>query len=215
MAIPDILKYVAIEFDHYLEIRNDQPRGRFGYVNLGNIALVDEGSSGMGGEQDKVTMTLINIEEEATLKNRPNYQRMEDDSIQRQEPPLFLNAYILMSCPSDTYETALTHISYLLEFYQRQRMMTPVNAVEGDFPTQHVEKIILELVSLNLEQINHLWGVLGSRHYPAVMFKLKLVPIQASKQRSAERVETVSASGRVKRGPEDDGSGDNSNSDAG
>ena len=98
MAIPDILKYVAIEFDHYLEIRNDQPRGRFGYVNLGNIALVDEGSSGMGGEQDKVTMTLINIEEEATLKNRPNYQR--------------------------------------------ERMMTLANAIEGGFPTQYVEKII-------------------------------------------------------------------------
>jgi hypothetical protein len=38
-------------------------------------------------------------------------------------------------------------------------------------------KFTLELYTLTFEQINHLWGSLGGRQVPFVMYKLRLVAI--------------------------------------
>jgi hypothetical protein len=38
-------------------------------------------------------------------------------------------------------------------------------------------KFTMELFTLSFEQINHLWGSLGGRQMPFVMYKLRLVTI--------------------------------------
>jgi len=204
MAIPEVLKYIAAEFNESFGPSAER------FVYLGNIARIEEGGSGISGERDKVILTLFNIEEEATLKNNPHYVRQDQNTVLRREPTVYLNLYILLSCAAEEYETALSYISHLIGFYQRKRLFTPENA-EVNFPSDYVEKIILELVSLNLEQINHMWGVLGSKHNPSVMFKLRLAPIQTSSSSPVDLVETVDATGRVKQGPDDDGSDNDTN----
>ena len=199
MAIKEILKYIAAEFNHSFGPSAEK------FVYLGNIARIEEGGSGMSGEQDKVILTLVNIEEEVTLKNNSHYVRQDRETVLKREPTIFLNLYILLSSAAEEYETALSYISHLIGFYQRKRVFTATSSTNG-FPSQYVEKIILELVSLKIEDINHLWGVLGSKYHPSVLFKLRLVPIQTSSASEVDLVETVNATGRVKKGPDDDGS---------
>jgi hypothetical protein len=39
-------------------------------------------------------------------------------------------------------------------------------------------KLIVELYTLNFEQQNHLWGFLGAKYMPSVMYKARLLSIQ-------------------------------------
>jgi hypothetical protein len=56
-------------------------------------------------------------------------------------------------------------------------------------------KFTLEMFTLSFEQINHLWGSLGGRQMPFVMYKLRLVSItEHAKLREVpliEEIETV------------------------
>jgi len=157
-------------------------------VQLGNIAKW-ESNSGLSSSQDKVIMTIVNIEEEKTLKNTPPYIR-KGDSIEKRNPTLFLNLYILCSCPADEYPNAVAYTSQVVGFFQTKYVFTPdnISSGSGSFPKE-IEKIILELVTLSFEQLNHLWGILGGKYMPSVLYKMRLIPIQYSKSEPVELVE--------------------------
>lgn len=163
-----------------------------GLVQPGNIAKW-ESNSGLStaSSQDSVVMTIVNIEEEKTLKNTPPYIR-KGDSIEKRNPTLFLNLYVLFSCPADEYLNAVEYISQVIGFFQTKNVFTPENisSGSGNFPKK-IEKIVMELVTLNFEQLNHLWGILGGKYMPSVMYKLRLIPVQYSDSAPVELVEEI------------------------
>ena len=50
-----------------------------------------------------------------------------------------------------------------------------------------IERLVVELYSLNLEQQNHLWGYLGGKYLPSVVYKVRLVRIQEDAVRGEAR----------------------------
>ena len=40
-----------------------------------------------------------------------------------------------------------------------------------------VDELILDLMTLSYQDLNNLWGILGSRYLPSVMYKLRLISI--------------------------------------
>ena len=190
MVITDILKYIEDEINFSVGPSAEK------FARLGNISRMEGGGGASNADlQDKVILTVVNIDEETTLKNNSHYLR-ENSTIHKRNPTIFLNLYVLISCAADDYETALSKISYVISFFQRKYVFTPDNA-EVSFPSEHVEKLIMDLFSLNFEQINHLWGVLGGKYHPSVLYKLRLVPVQNSPVEPVELVEEVSATGHL------------------
>lgn len=148
------------------------------FAVLGNIARLDtDANAAQGGMGKKVVVTLVNIEEEKTLKNSPHYVR-NGEEVQRRNPSIFINLYILFSCADEDHVEALKKISRTMMFFQRKNAFTPQNAA-ATFPTEAgVEKIVLDLFTLNFEQVNHLWGIMGGKYLPSILYKARIVAVQ-------------------------------------
>jgi hypothetical protein len=40
-----------------------------------------------------------------------------------------------------------------------------------------VEKLVLDLNTLSFQDMNNLWGILGSKYLPSVMYKIRMISI--------------------------------------
>lgn len=133
---------------------------------------------------DNVVISVVNIEEESTLKNQPALKRPFTNVANYQSPPVYLNLYILFTCnyTGDDYLLALRRLSYIIRFLQGKNSFAMGSSVTGasiaiDDPLLLDLKFTMELYTLTFEQINHLWGSLGGRQMPFAMYKLRLVAI--------------------------------------
>jgi hypothetical protein len=152
-------------------------------VVIDNIGLVETSN----GETltNNVVITLVNIEEESTLKNQPALKRpFINNKGTYQNPPVYLNLYVLFvsNYSGNDYPLALKRLSYIIQFLQGKNSFSSSSSVSGgslDLSNDNVTdlKFTLELYTLTFEQINHLWGSLGGRQMPFVMYKLRLVAI--------------------------------------
>lgn len=185
------VSYLANELNRVLNNGDNTPK----YV-VDNVAHLEKDNT----NQEKVLLTVVNIEEEKTLKNDPFYVRKNDPQdgvqIEKRNPTVFVNLYLLISC-SDKYENALGRIGGVMEYFQGKNVFTADTADPADKYPSKIEKIILDLYSLNFEQVNHLWGVLGGKYVPSVLYRLRLVPIQANRRDKVGRIEEVQANSHV------------------
>ena len=157
-------------------------------VVLGNIAL-NEGEN-QTLIQDKVVLSLVNIEEESTMKNGRNHTQF-GGAVQYFQRPVHLNLYILFTANySDParYYTALEHLSKVIGFFQNRKTFNLNNAqplpdrLDIDDPDDQELHLSMELYTMTFEQINHLWGSLGGKQIPFVMYKARLVKIHEHAQ---------------------------------
>ena len=112
-----------------LQILKEQLEDYFQQIGLGkiidlqNIALWESESIDEASFNNKVILTLIRLEEEATLKNRSHF-KVNDLKSEYRNPPVSLNLYLLISAnfvPStsgDAYEKSLRCLSAVFEFFQ-------------------------------------------------------------------------------------------------
>ena len=133
---------------------------------------------------NNIVITLVNIEEESTLKNQPSLKRPFADKAIYENAPVYLNLYTLFTCnySGPDYVLALKRLSYVIQFLQSRNSFSTSNAVSTaliDFTDEEAVslKFTMELYTLTFEQINHLWGSLGGRQIPFAMYKLRLVAI--------------------------------------
>ncbi len=189
MILP-ALQYLAKEINRF-EFGNPADPA----VELGNVSRLDlDTDAASSGNQNKVLITLVNIEEEKTLRNDSFYNRRSDpvkgDQIEKRNATLFVNLYILISC-ADTYTSALERLDKIIKYLQGKNVFTAATADPEDNYPEAVDKIILDLFSLNFEQINHLWSILGGKYVPSVLYKMRLLPIQAGKAEAVGRIEEM------------------------
>ena len=58
------------------------------------------------------------------------------------------------------------------------------------FP-QTLEKIIFDIYNLDFEKLNHLWGVLGCSYFPSVLYKVRLIKVQADISAPGPEITTI------------------------
>ena len=174
-------------------------------VVIENIGLfeTDKGSN----LDDSIVITLVNIEEESTLKNGKTFSKWPDGLARYENRPVFLNLYVLFTAnfsggvpPNNGYVQALKRLSLVIEFFQGKSVFTPATSTvplppelsDLSKPEIAALKLNLELYTLTFEQINHLWGSLGGRQIPFVMFKVRLVCItERSVRREVPLIEEI------------------------
>jgi len=182
------LTYIKTELQSYLTSKI----GADGVVSLNNIALYDLNSPD-NDLVNKVIMSLVNIEEESTLKNNAFKKRNPlSNSIDYVEPPVHINLYILFtSTPAEmgsTYERSLIRLSHVIQFFQHIRKFETTVDIDGE---EHKIQLIFELYTLTFEQINHLWGSLGGKQIPFAMYKARLLKIQELVSQPAALIEEI------------------------
>lgn len=179
--------------------------GNAPHAELGNIAEVGTGPNGQGGSRNKVLLSVVNIQEERTLKNVSAFVR--DDAALRvryENPPTFLNLAVLVAATHTKYDDALLALSRAILFFQFRNVLThenvdpqsitdgaPVNALDllAEF------KMIFNLWSPTLEEVNDMWGMLGGKQYPFALYSMRMLEMkfQATQRESGLITEVVGA----------------------
>jgi hypothetical protein len=196
------LKLLRDELSDYV-FRNKRPGDSITQddIILHNIAMLESDTS--GDLNNKIIVTLVNTEEESTLKNRSNAVKVTN-GIKYVEPAVFLNLYILITATlgedlQDAYEFALNRLSLIIQFFQSKKSFTvknsPFNSISTDanIPQEVKDelRLSLEFYTLTFEQINHLWGSLGGKQVPFAMYKVRLVKIQENTAEEAPLIEEI------------------------
>ena len=114
--IEESLSYIKEELSNFL-INDVQDSGV--EVDIGNIALFETENSTSVNE--RIIITLVNIEEESTLKNSRNVQYSSDGNIRYAAQPIFLNLYLLFCCNYALYNTSMKRLGHILRFFQQRR----------------------------------------------------------------------------------------------
>lgn len=188
--IHEALSLIREELVVYLSVNGYTLNNAKDIVLIENIGLFESATSGVNFD-DKIIFTLVNIEEESTLKNSAFVKKDSSGPARYENPPVFLNLYLLVTaCNKSTddksYLDALERLSLVIRFFQGRNYFTVATSsgpVDLTTLTPGVlsMKITAELYTLTFEQINHLWGTLGGKQMPFVMYKLRLVEIKQSK----------------------------------
>lgn len=124
----------------------------------------------------RVSLLLVNIEQEFTLRGADPYRvQLADGSTQRTQPPVHLNLYVLFAARFKDYEQGLRYLSLVLQFFQSHRVLDHDNAPGL---SSRIEKIVMELVTLPLAEQNNLWSLLRLPYQPSLLYKARMVVYQ-------------------------------------
>jgi hypothetical protein len=182
--IDNALKVIANEVNKYVVRKLDPDRDPTATKRIatGNVAKVQESdASGTRSESSLAPgiLTLVNIEEERLAKSSNSYVRV-NDKVEYKNPKIFLNLYCLFAVNHSSYDTSLQYLSLIIQFFQYRNYITHKNTPpdNGLALDSKVERLVFEMVSMNSEQVNHLWAVLGGKYLPSVLYKVRMVTIE-------------------------------------
>ena len=180
--IDNALKFVAAEVNRYVvrKINPQQDPSINKLVVLGNITKAqDEGNNQQNPVAGKAVLSLVNIEEDRISKSPQNFVKV-NDKVEYRNPKIFLNLYCLFAVANTTYDTALQHLSLIIQFFQYKNVLNHQNSPAASEPKldPRIDKLVFDMISLNFEQVNHLWGTLGGKYLPSVLYKMRLVTIE-------------------------------------
>ena len=169
--ITQALTYISTKINSAFFTPAGSPR-----VILGNVATLNDS----GINESNVLLSLVNIEEEILLRNPENFIK-RDPSVIYKNPPMHFNITIIFGAylPNQNelgtnYEGSISKIQKIIGFFQRQNVFDHSNF--PDLPPG-IEKLVFNLVNLNLEQLHHLWSMLGGKYIPSVVYKMRMVAI--------------------------------------
>ncbi|WP_315824892.1 Pvc16 family protein [Paraflavitalea speifideaquila] len=86
------------------------------------------------------------------------------------------------------YGKALEIVQNTIGFFQKKYVFDHANTSTLD---PGIEKLILEMISLNLEQLHQLWSMLGGRYHPSVAYRMKMVTIDSITETDGSLVKEI------------------------
>lgn len=146
-----------------------------------------------------VTMLLLNVEEERTLRAPDRFVQRTADGTRRSFPDIRLELMLLFVAADFTkYNEAWGQLSRLISHFQ----LHPVYDRQSmpNLP-KSIEKLLFELVTLDFAAQNEIWNALRVSHQPSVLYKTSMVvvrdtqayvPASASVHEIDMRVEEIS-----------------------
>jgi hypothetical protein len=102
--------------------------------------------------------------------------------------PAYLNLYVMISANRVTYVNALANISKVIEVFQTN------NVLEYNDPNENTEndfKFRIELHSIPFDQLSYIWGLLGGKVMPSVLYKISVIKIVAKDETSVELINDI------------------------
>lgn len=133
--------------------------------------LVNQDGTVAVRETDKLILTMLNLQKENLGSG------MNKSGGVYTNKPVNVNVYILFSAyfSENNYKEGLKFISALIGFFQGNPVFTRENTPDLD---DKISKLTFELENLSLQDLNHIWGMLGGKYLPSVVYKMRMITIQ-------------------------------------
>ena len=176
--IDEAIDYIRREVRDFLGVLDAE-------VIAGNIHELKE-NGGVNG----LFISLVNLDEESTLRNT-NHVVRQNNGVAYQQPPIHLNLYILFTADFANYGTSMLRLSQTIELFQSKPAFSSENQSAANAFPAILEKLIFNFCNLNFEQLNHLWGILGGKYFPSVLYKVRLVKVQNAQVVAGPEITTI------------------------
>ncbi|WP_158596881.1 DUF4255 domain-containing protein [Aquimarina sp. BL5] len=123
---------------------------------------------------DKITPFLINISEDRKFRNPDQYSGIVRNGIRTQtNPEIRIELLILFVSKFSKYDQALKFLSHVIKFFQVNRIFNPLNSPQ--LSDENIEKLVVELISIPLEEQNQVWHSLNTSYLPSVLYRVRLL----------------------------------------
>lgn len=140
--------------------------------------LVDQGDKGVPDTDNKLLLFLVNVEREAySFKSAAGRGGM-GSRFAESNPPLHLNLSVMAAAnfSGRHYPDALKFLSNTISFFQRHPVFDHANAPDLD---NRIERLVLEIENLDTNDLSNLWGILGGKYVPSILYKMRMVTFDA------------------------------------
>ncbi|MDB5250058.1 MAG: hypothetical protein JWQ40_4452 [Segetibacter sp.] len=191
------LEFIKKELETYIVDREQDPAN----YSAGNVVdlksiMLPNGSINIT-DTTHITIMVVGVDEERREGKRPYYTPTDDKQFLRLNPPVELDLYILFAAHNSSYETSLRDLSDVVSFFQAntifdEKKFPALNAGVADSiikPWQLIERLTFRLHTLSFEQQNNLWGMVGSKYLPNVVYKMNMLTVFDTKGK--EKVASV------------------------
>ncbi len=173
------IELLVNELNQYVRVA-----GELTPVAAGNISLLEaaHGAGNGGPDLGRIILSLVNLEEEKALKNGSELS-IQGGVQNYAHRPVFLNLYLLFSANFNDYRTSLSGLSQVIEYFQSKKVFSyhsspPEAGMPQDERVRHL-RLSLDLHTLSFEEINDLWGSLGGKQVPFVLYRARVAEIRA------------------------------------
>ncbi len=169
--INEALDFLVAELNQYIQLKTSFASK----VKLG--MLFDDTGKEVTGD-NLIYCQLVNIEEERIGKAQLPLAPPVGSTFPVRNPEIKLNTCVQFAAipgGEDTdYSTSLQLLSLVIQFFQYRHVFNTSNSPA--LPA-NLDTLIMELYPLTLENQNYLWGTLGAKYKPSVVYKLRLIVI--------------------------------------
>ncbi|MCD7977297.1 MAG: DUF4255 domain-containing protein [Tannerellaceae bacterium] len=137
-----------------------------------DIVVVQPVPTNPSGGDNKVHLTLVNIEREMSAGISFTKRNISASYSQSGSPGWLLNLYVLISAifSDKQYKEALQLISAVVLYLQAHNTFT-------------LEKtglsLAIEPVNLSMHELSNLWGMCGNTYYPSLLCKIRVLNIES------------------------------------
>ena len=122
---------------------------------------------------NKIVVSLVNIQKDSVPYQKPVAAAAGAKSSIGRPPPQFFNLYLMFASyfSGNNYQEGLKFISRTIRFFQGQPVFNRQNSPEMD---SSIEKLILDIENLSINDLSNLWGVMSGKYLPSVLYRVRM-----------------------------------------
>jgi len=124
--------------------------------------------------EGRLSLSLVNVERETAAHQRKDGVTSLGSVRGTSAPPLHLNLHVLLAANpgGGNYGDFLRHLSSGIGFFQRHPLFDRGNSPDMD---PRLEQLVLEPENLRISELSNLWGILGGKYLPSMLYKVRMV----------------------------------------
>lgn len=164
--IDNALNTIRTKLNTYFKILGEAPDDKVVYIDS---SQPDEARFPM----NKVSLILINIEEDRTLRQPDQYSgTIRNGIVVGKNPEIRIQLLLLFVARFTMYEQSMKSLSQIIRYFQAHRVFNPADAPDLD---PDIDRLVMELQTMPIAQQNELWNAMRSSYFPSVAYKLSLL----------------------------------------
>lgn len=128
---------------------------------------------------NKIVLSLVNIEKESAAMSQQSVAASSALRAVVTSPPVHFNLYLMFASyfSGSNYQEGLKFISSTIGYFQGQSVFDQHNSPGLD---RNINKLVLDIYNLDITDLSNLWGVLSGKYLPSVLYKMRMVTVDAN-----------------------------------
>ncbi len=165
------INHLAVQLNAYLKRTNNLTED---IVVVSS--LVESDGNVAANTNNKLVLFLTNIEKDPVPQANAVRATGFDGRAPVGSRSLYLNLYVMLAAnfSGSNYPEALKFISKAIAFFQMQPVFDKQSTPDLD---SRIDKLVLDIENLNIQDLSNLWGLLGGKYLPSVYYRVRMVSI--------------------------------------